>query len=325
VVSRYEAGRDGCGLQRTPRSSAADDAAVVSSSIEVSRRLYRATTDRIDGKKSLDVSAHYRAGDGGSRSVVQVSQRTDRGSIPPASHPDFSSIGFCTRFRTAPPAARCGSSDDTVDALYVALTGLYRDDILRFAKCCNATSSDMITAKPIAFLPPARMRGRATGRLAAGVLTLMAVCADLHAAAVHPGAFRAEFDQLAADGDDAAQLHCLALNVYHEARGEPEAGKFAVAVVTLNRVRSSRFPHTVCRVVWQRGQFSWTHDGKPDKPYNPQAWSLALWIAKIVSSYDTFSPADRATHFHAEYVLPYWARGRNPVGRVGRHLFYAHP
>ena len=82
VVSRYEAGRDGCGLQRTPRSIAADDAAVVSSSIEVSRRLYRATTDRIDGKKSLDVSARYRAGDGGSRSVVQVSQRTDRGSIP---------------------------------------------------------------------------------------------------------------------------------------------------------------------------------------------------------------------------------------------------
>jgi len=173
--------------------------------------------------------------------------------------------------------------------------------------------------------PPIRQRDRALYLLALGWLTFLAACADVHAVAVHPAAVLTEHDRAAGDGDAAAQLHCLALNVYHEARGEPVEGKFAVAVVTLNRVRSSRFPDTVCRVVWQPAQFSWTHDGKPDTPYNPDAWSLALWIAELVLNFDPFTPAARATHFHAEYVSPYWARGRDPVGRVGRHLFYAHP
>jgi len=183
----------------------------------------------------------------------------------------------------------------------------------------------MIAAMSATTPPPIRTGDRTLRRLAVGLLTLMAACADLYADAVHPAAVLTEYDQAAGDGDAAAQLHCLALNVYHEARGEPVEGKFAVAVVTLNRVRSSRFPDTMCRVVWQRGQFSWTHDGRSDTPYNPKAWSLALWIAELVMTFNPFSPAARATHFHAEYVSPYWARGRDPVGRVGRHLFYAHP
>jgi len=72
-----------------------------------------------------------------------------------------------------------------------------------------------------------------------------------------------------------AEVHCLALNIYHEARGETFEGKLAVAAVTLNRVRHKRFPDGVCEVVWQPRQFSWTHDGKTDRPYNQKAWELA--------------------------------------------------
>jgi spore germination cell wall hydrolase CwlJ-like protein len=59
-------------------------------------------------------------------------------------------------------------------------------------------------------------------------------------------------------------LFCMIQNVYHESRGEDALGQAAVAHVTLNRVCSSAYPDTVCGVVWQKGQFSWTEDGKSD-------------------------------------------------------------
>jgi len=54
------------------------------------------------------------------------------------------------------------------------------------------------------------------------------------------------------------ETHCLAQNVYHEARGESWHGKMAVALVTLNRTEHWRFPKTICKVVYQPGQFTWT-------------------------------------------------------------------
>jgi spore germination cell wall hydrolase CwlJ-like protein len=59
---------------------------------------------------------------------------------------------------------------------------------------------------------------------------------------------------------------CLALNMFFEARNESLIGQVMVAEVTLNRVANARFPDTVCEVVWQDRQFSWTHDGKTDNP-----------------------------------------------------------
>ena len=75
----------------------------------------------------------------------------------------------------------------------------------------------------------------------------------------------------------ADEVECLALNIYHEARNQPTAGKLAVAQVTLNRVKHDRFPNTICGVVYQgyylnnnpikhKCQFSWWCDGKSDKP-----------------------------------------------------------
>lgn len=47
-------------------------------------------------------------------------------------------------------------------------------------------------------------------------------------------------------------VDCLAKNIYYEAGGEPEEGKVAVAMVTINRVRDGRFGKSICSVVDQR-------------------------------------------------------------------------
>ena len=81
---------------------------------------------------------------------------------------------------------------------------------------------------------------------------------------------------------DEKQLKCLALNIYHEARSEPPVGRYAVAWVTLNRVEHEKFRDTICKVVYQPGQFSWTEDGKSDKAYEKEAFKEAMKIAEDV-------------------------------------------
>lgn len=136
----------------------------------------------------------------------------------------------------------------------------------------------------------------------------------------------------AARADDASEIECLALNVYHEARGESTDGLFAVAFVTMNRVRSSRYPGTVCEVVWQRSwssrrhrwipQFSWTMDRRSDLPKNAKAWKHAQFVARLVYRYKLPSNVGDALWYHADYVHPSWTRWRERLARVGRHIFY---
>jgi hypothetical protein len=76
-----------------------------------------------------------------------------------------------------------------------------------------------------------------------------------------------------------AERKCLALNIYFESRGESQVGQEFIGWVTLNRVLNTEFPNDICAVVWQDGQFSWTKDGKSDKPAEPAAWATAQTIA----------------------------------------------
>lgn len=136
---------------------------------------------------------------------------------------------------------------------------------------------------------------------------------------------------------------CLALNIYHESRNEPLAGKVAVADVTLNRVYDTRYPNTICGVVKQtklskwhlkRGrevpvrnkcQFSWYCDGKSDEPLNDTSWLDAKLIAQNFLTYGEYRGiTEGATHYHATYVNPDWIndRGMHMVGRIGEHIFY---
>ena len=121
---------------------------------------------------------------------------------------------------------------------------------------------------------------------------------------------------------------CLALNMFFEARNEPLSGQQMVAEVTINRVNSSDYPNTVCEVVWQNKQFSWTHDGKHDDPtrmgyLEREAWKTSLMAAEIIlSDPETYLPNTGATHYHADYVQPYWTSNMTYLGKVGSHKFY---
>lgn len=118
-----------------------------------------------------------------------------------------------------------------------------------------------------------------------------------------------------------ADLECLSRNVYYEARGEPLAGQYAVAEVTMNRVASANFPDSVCAVVHQRGAFSWTYADEMPTPYGYE-WRRARAVAGTI--YDSMdSPlVDGALFYHATYVSPNWAPTRSQVALIGRHLFY---
>ena len=126
-------------------------------------------------------------------------------------------------------------------------------------------------------------------------------------------------------------LFCLALNIYHEARGEPKAGQFAVAEVTMNRVKSTQYPNTVCEVVHQRhwnpvrkrysAAFSWTQYEYPVN-LNSVAWQRAMSIARLVYQGDAKPKLNNALFYHARYVKPHWAKGRKVVARIGQHIFY---
>ena len=123
-------------------------------------------------------------------------------------------------------------------------------------------------------------------------------------------------------------LHCLALNIYHEARSEPLPGQIAVAQVTLNRVASKAFPHSVCEVVKQGGQkrnrcqFSWWCDGKSDQPTEHRAWRRSLALGRRVLDEQTPDPTNGALYYHADYVVPGWSRAFQRTAQIGRHLFY---
>lgn len=120
-----------------------------------------------------------------------------------------------------------------------------------------------------------------------------------------------------------AARDCLAENVYYESRGEPLLGQMAVAHVTLNRVRSLRWPSTVCGVVHQKSQFSWTLDGpKEVLSYEGRAWRMAYLVADASLSGNQLDPTGGADHFHATHVSPYWADDTKITLEVGNHVFY---
>lgn len=121
------------------------------------------------------------------------------------------------------------------------------------------------------------------------------------------------------------ERECLAHNIYFEARGESALGQRAVAWVTLNRMFSEEFPNTVCEVVWQDGQFSWTHDGKSDTPRDHTALAVAEAMAtEVLENYfDRTDPTEGATYFHSTTVKPKWSRSFDRVVRIDSHIFYA--
>lgn len=128
--------------------------------------------------------------------------------------------------------------------------------------------------------------------------------------------------------DEAQELRCLALTIYHEARGESDLGKLAVGHVVMNRTRSSNFPANVCDVVQQGGeqlhqcQFSWWCDGLGDEPRDLQALRESLRLAQDIYHGCTTDPTRGALWFHTTAVNPAWSTSSGPGQRIGQHIFY---
>ena len=125
------------------------------------------------------------------------------------------------------------------------------------------------------------------------------------------------------------EIACLALNIYHEARGESALGKLAVAHVVMNRVADRRFPGTACAVIRQGGeqvrhrcQFSWWCDGRSDQPHHGRSWALTKSLARDVYWGYVQDPTDGALWYHADYVSPYWRTAFQQGPTIGRHIFY---
>ena len=132
-------------------------------------------------------------------------------------------------------------------------------------------------------------------------------------------------------------LMCMAVNLYHEAGNQSMIGQMAVGQVVLNRVADDRFPNTVCEVVKQavtyknsnkpvrwKCQFTWYCDGKKDEPnFESRTWRLALDHASIlITKRIVLDITEGATHYHATYVRPAWAKTKTRTTRFDRHIFY---
>ena len=94
--------------------------------------------------------------------------------------------------------------------------------------------------------------------------------------------------------------------------------------MTLNRVDHDYFPDSVCDVVYDSGQFSWTQDGRPDTTNDRQSWIESLDVALLVLDNEVEDPTDGALFYHANWVNPSWSRhhSMNEVLNHGAHIFY---
>lgn len=117
------------------------------------------------------------------------------------------------------------------------------------------------------------------------------------------------------------EMQCLAGTVYFESKGESLEGQLAVARVVMARAKSSRFPNSICGVVYQRKQFSFIRGGKmPRINKSHQHWRNAVAISKIAMNDAWKSPVEGALFFHARYVSPGWRLTR--MATIDNHIFY---
>ncbi len=110
----------------------------------------------------------------------------------------------------------------------------------------------------------------------------------------------------------------LTLNVYHEARSEPQVGQVAVALVTLNRANEQHLP--VKTIVQEPYQFSWTFQKESYIPEDPKAFLECLKSAYLALKTEDFTQG--ATHYHLDSVDPYWSADYTYLNQFGSHKFY---
>ena len=128
----------------------------------------------------------------------------------------------------------------------------------------------------------------------------------------------------------------MALKLYPAASNDSTMGPREGGQVVMSRVYDYRVTDYVCDGIHQgkhyngypvrnRCQFSWYCDGKSDKPREAYAWAYAQMVAAdtlIGQGIDVTDMTQGATHYHANYVRPYWADKLEYTVTYGSHLFY---
>ncbi|HEY2661460.1 MAG TPA: cell wall hydrolase [Caulobacteraceae bacterium] len=142
-------------------------------------------------------------------------------------------------------------------------------------------------------------------------------------AAARPFRFPAD-----AANDRARALACLTMAVYYEAASESDEGQAAVAQVVLNRVRHPLFPKSVCGVVFQGStlptgcQFTFTCDGSLGRRPSQAGWTRAQKVAQRALGGYVLKRVGEATHYHTQWVVPYWQPTLVKLTQIGAHIFY---
>lgn len=128
--------------------------------------------------------------------------------------------------------------------------------------------------------------------------------------------------------DKARALRCMTQAIYYEAASESEAGQRAVAQVVLNRVAHPTWPNSVCGVVFEGSQrstgcqFTFTCDGSLARQPSRAGWDRAQRVAARALAGEVYQPIGLATHYHTNWVNPYWAKTLDHIGTIGAHRFY---
>jgi|AntAceMinimDraft_5_1070358.scaffolds.fasta_scaffold116851_2 spore germination cell wall hydrolase CwlJ-like protein len=123
----------------------------------------------------------------------------------------------------------------------------------------------------------------------------------------------------------AKQAKCFADNLHYEARGESLAGIKAVANVVLNRVKSKRWPNTICQVVYQRKQFSWANYARDRHPTGVAYTTQVMRVVALAMAGRLRDNTQTATHYHTLAVSPSWNKRLVKIKVIGFHVFYRYP
>lgn len=185
----------------------------------------------------------------------------------------------------------------------------------------QAASVGSATAAAMATIAGTPVAGAAASAVLAPAMAIEAAWLHrsgwpLYALADRYGAAQAPLDE---------QANCIAVAVYHEARGETVEGQLAVAKVIMNRAASGRYPGSWCEVVKQPWQFSFVSPRTGEFPYTDQssdAWRRAVGITRLAIGNVVPSLTNDVLWYHADYVAPSWGRRLTRVEKIGAHIFY---
>ena len=178
-------------------------------------------------------------------------------------------------------------------------------------------SNDILPIESTSDAPLAALTEADIGNLASPVLDIPGVGPSASPFIIRPGSV----------GYSRA-LKCLSDAIYYEAANEPDAGQRAVAQVIINRMRHPTYPNSICGVIYQGSerqsgcQFSYSCDGSMARIPAAASWLRGQRVAMQALAGYVFAPVGMATHYHANYVYPYWAPSLQYVGSVGAHRFY---